>query len=113
MTAHQIIVHRGSVPSGSGSVDAVACQKLWRAVLAEQGLMALGAWVPGDQFTSTAERQSARDWFGSRSFYTVCALAGFDGEYILRKYRARVATPDALRGPLRRGRGKTMSGGAL
>lgn len=108
MTARDLALHRGLVPSGNDAVDARACRLLWRAVLAEMGLVALGkAGNRGKSFVTPAEQSEAQSWFGSRNFYTVCALAGFDGAYILRKYRARLGVEDDLRGAVRRGRGRT------
>lgn len=107
MTARDLALHRGLVPSGNDAVDAKACRMLWRAALAEIGLVALGkAGNRGKAFVTPAEQQAAQAWFGTRDFYTVCALAGFDGAYILRKYRERLGLTAELRGPVRRGRGR-------
>ncbi len=69
-------------------VNAEACRRLWCEVLLEQYRCAIGRASPP---ISSNEQRTAFDWFGSRSFWTVCALAGVDGEAIL----------SALQGPAR------------
>jgi len=52
---------------------------LWCAVIEEQFELAT-APIKKDR---PYEVLSARMWFGSREYYTVCALAGFDPEWLL------------------------------
>ncbi|MCG7520865.1 hypothetical protein [Ruegeria sp. Ofav3-42] len=67
--------------------EAEACRRLWCYVLVQAVKLATEV-REGDH---PAERRHARAWFGTRDFYKVCALAGFDGDYILRGFRAKLA----------------------
>ncbi len=60
-------------------VCAKACTRLWAEVLLEQIGLVKKPNVADKRF----EISSARSWFGSRDFFTVCALAGIDGERVL------------------------------
>lgn len=57
------------------------CVHLWVSVLAEQWRC---AFKPGVKY---GWQQDALKWFGSRDFYTVCALAGFDGAAVYERFQ--------------------------
>lgn len=62
-----------------------ACRRLWCAVIAEQ----LSLVVSPAAADKAVDIDRARRWFGSRDFFTVCALAGLDGEAVLHGVRRR------------------------
>ena len=51
------------------------CRALWCAVIEEQLVLAVSTRTIDHAY----EIDSARQWFGSRDFFMVCALAGLDG----------------------------------
>jgi len=77
-------------------IDPKACKSLWAAVLAQQEVLALRP----TRSMRDREVYHARQWFGSRDFFTVCDLAGLDGAAMLDRFRAEMARLDAaaLRG---------------
>jgi len=68
-------------------VQAERCRKLWCHVILDAFLLATST-RKGDR---GYEQDYARSWFGSPTFYKICAMAGFDGEYILRGYHKKMA----------------------
>lgn len=72
-----------------------ACRELWCAVIAHQFNLAFGRHVRrygnGTYSLHPLEKQRARDWFGSRDFKQVCALANVEPEFIMRGVQARLA----------------------
>ena len=62
------------------AAPALACQAMWCAVIEDQLKLAQSE-ARHQRFAY--EIDSARRWFGTRDFFIVCALAGFDGAYIL------------------------------
>lgn len=61
------------------SVEPRACRALWCAVISDQIQLVLAPCYRD----LPSEVSSARSWFGSRDFFTVCALAGLDGAFVL------------------------------
>jgi hypothetical protein len=93
-------------PIDDSHVDPAGCANLWRAVLMEHLALALtvGAFNGQTGYSNPHLQAQARAWFGTRDFHMVCALAGFDGDFILRGYRARLAEAlhqEALHGQAR------------
>jgi len=76
-------------------LDIRACRELWAEVL-------LGLWrdvFPEDRvatrhptYEGARRAQIAAQWFGSKDFFMVCALAGFDGSAVMDRFRARMGS---------------------
>ncbi|MDF3413267.1 hypothetical protein HKX54_02270 [Sulfitobacter sp. M57] len=66
-----------------------ACRALWCAVIEEQLRLALkhNPTLLGPKI----DTRRALAWFGSRDFFEVCAIAGFDGGWVLAGVRSRLA----------------------
>jgi hypothetical protein len=65
------------------------CRSLWAAVLAEQ--LRLATLPRPTHFDTELDIYRPRKWFGFRDFHMVCALAGLDGDWILKGYRNKMA----------------------
>lgn len=79
--------HCSIEPVADGAeMDPQACRNLWCAVLAAMWDLATRPC----RRDSRSEIEGAREWFGSRDFHMVCALAGFDGMAVLERYRGGV-----------------------
>ena len=75
-------------PLNSLDLDAVACRALWASVLRDQWFWVFGGHSSDDAGTY---RQEAVVWFRSRDCATVCSLAGIDYDYVMLKYRRKLA----------------------
>lgn len=68
-------------------LDPWQCRRLWIAVLIVKLNIAFGGPDPslGQQKPQArkAERRRMLDWLGSPAFHAECALAGFDGDWLL------------------------------
>ena len=64
-----------------------ACRALWCRVIEEQ----INLIVSPKKTDLRAEIFAARRWFGSGHFFTACALAGVDGELVLRGVQRHLA----------------------
>ena len=82
---------------------------LWAAVIAQAANDAMPKLTPtfvrkGD---AGLDCKRARAWTGTSDFHLVCALAGLEGTWVLRKLRAGLSRYDAelarLRAEVRRG----------
>lgn len=85
-------------PMKLDEIDARACQSLWAWVL-------LAHWrdvFPGDSErplyrsvgsnANSRAREVALAWFGTKDFFHVAAMAGFDGTAIMDRLRARLGS---------------------
>ncbi len=72
-------------------------RRLWAAVLAENVRLAIRPrrWPSSTLGREKLDRRQSAEWIGSRDFHAVCALAGFDGEYVMRLISVRLANPAA------------------
>ncbi|MDN5789037.1 hypothetical protein [Pseudorhodobacter sp.] len=75
-----------------------ACRALWASVLLVQWSDAF----PESRVTKRGggafgrrSRDYACDWFGSRDFHQVCALAGLDGSSVMSRFHARLRQEQA------------------
>lgn len=59
--------------------EAAACLDLWAAVIFEQVEIVLR---PQSVLDRGAVQDQARAWFRTKDFATVCALAGFDPDFV-------------------------------
>lgn len=64
-----------------------ACRALWCAVIEDQFRLA----VSPCRSDHKSQVCSAQNWFGSRDFFMVCALAGVDGAFVLFGVRRHLA----------------------
>lgn len=64
-----------------------ACRALWLALIEEQRRLAFDARVADHPM----EIHRAREWFGSRDYHTICALAGLDGDWIMMGIAPQIA----------------------
>lgn len=67
-------------------IDPRACRAVWCAVIDAQFSLAVDPKLADRPH----EVASARRWFGSRDFFMVCALAGLDGNWVLRGVRRQL-----------------------
>jgi len=73
-------------------VDPTACRALWCSVVRE--FYKVG--VRPSKSDNYGEVSTARNWFGTRDFYTVCALAGVDAAGVLEKVHAALREQGAV-----------------
>lgn len=73
-------------------LSVTACRALWCAVIDEQRKLA----VSPRNADSWPDITTARRWFGSRSFFIVCSLAGVDGDYVLAGVRRQLEARGVL-----------------
>lgn len=66
--------------------DPHADRMLWISVLREQVRLALS-----DKYRDEPFRLGAVRWFGTRDYFLVCSLAGYDGHYLLPAITAKLA----------------------
>lgn len=76
-----------------GADETAGMRALWCAVLHQALENAVGRGRVASRNPAHLARQ-ARAWIGSEDFHAVCALAGVDGGYILRKLREADTGPD-------------------
>ena len=74
---------------GSDENHVAAMRRLWVACLARNWDWSFDAkgYVAPSRVDRRALIKECRVWFGSRDFYTVCALAGLEGSAVLERWR--------------------------
>ena len=84
-----------------GEIDPRACRTLWAAVLMNEWAC---VFTPRAVMDDQHDRARAQKWFGGKDFQMVCALAGADSDFIMRRFREALAarsSAEAVQGPRR------------
>jgi hypothetical protein len=81
-------------PIDDANVDPAGCRGLWQSVLLEQVRLALTVGAYGGDggfgYSNPHDQARARDWFGTRDFHMVCALAGLEGDVVLQGFQRQL-----------------------